>query len=335
MTLLSILIFKKLRSRYTIDPCVVRTLLVFAMVLASSMEPQSEDTIGTGIELQDCTVRFAKEVKVPALESGPVATVDVRVNDPVKSGDPLARLDDGLLLIQRRAAQERQRLAKERADDEDQIEYAETVLDQAQAEYDAKRSVYNEAPGAVPFFEVRKLRLAVKLGELEIKQAEKRKRSSGVEMELRQAELSLVDAQLRQLHIESPLDGVVLEVMHSEGEWIQKGEPLATIGQIDRLHVRALLRTDLIAAQDCLSLPVSVHWVDPSSGKSLSLRGKVLSVDPQVISGGQYVRLHAEIENRQTTSGTQWQLRPGTDVRMQIYPHVASTARQTSNANRR
>ena len=123
--------------------------------------------------------------------------------------------------------------------------------------------------------------------------------------------------------------------MRSEGEWVQKGEPVATLGKIDRLHVRALLSTDQITHEDCLGLPVSVHWVDPSSGRGRSLRGKVSSVDPQVISGGRFVRLHAEIENRMTKSGSHWQLSPGAEVRMTIYPNAPNLAQKSDHASRR
>ena len=314
-----------------------RMILVLTILLASALEPQSEDNVGVagGVEVQDCTVRFAKEVRVPALQSGLVAKVDVAINDSVRQGSALAKLDDRSLLIQRRAALARQLSAKQDAETSDEIEYAETVRKQAQAEHDARRSTYNQAPGAVPFFDVLRLELAVKRSELEIKQAQQRKRRAGAELELRSAELSLIDNQLRQLYVESPIDGVVLEVMQSEGEWVQKGEPIATIGKIDRLHVRALLSTDQIGPEECLGLPVSVHWVDPTSDQSRSLRGEVRSVDPQVISGGRFVRLHAEIVNRKTESGSHWLLSPGADVRMTIYPQTPSVARERDRADLR
>ena len=347
MTILSILLFRALRSRMHLPPQrpsstrifldtrILRGVILFAIVLLSVDAPLSEDSIGVGIEVQDCTVRFAREVKVPALETGPVASVSVRLNESVKQGDPIARLDDRSLLIRRQASQLRRDTAYQESNDVNEIEYAETVLKQAEAELGSNRSIYDDVPGAVRMTDVFRLQLAVERGELEILQAKKRHRVAKVEAELRQAELSLIDDQLRNLHIDSPLDGVILEVMRSAGEWIQKGEPIATIGQIDRLHVRALLQTDLLAPEDCPSLPVSVHWVDPTTRKPHSLRGKVLSVDPQVISGGQYIRIHAEIENLRSPDGSQWQLRPGTAVRMKVYPRLPSVTSNPSNSNRR
>jgi multidrug efflux pump subunit AcrA (membrane-fusion protein) len=177
---------------------------------------------------------------------------------------------------------------------------------------------------------MRQLKLAVERGSLEVAQAEQRLRRAEVEARLREADLAVIDDQLRDLQIESPMGGIVLEVNRSEGEWIDAGQPIATIARIDRLHVHALLNSDQLPPAECRSLPVSVHWIDPSDGTERSLQGTVLSVDPQMLPGGRY-RLHAEIVNRVIDGRPdQWQLRPGTDVRMKIYRLTSTANRSTS-----
>ncbi len=102
------------------------------------------------------------------------------------------------------------------------------------------------------------------------------------------------------------------------GEWVEIGAPIATIARIDRLHVHALVNSQQLDPQGCGDLPVSVHWTDPSTQQESSLRGKVLSVDPQVLPGGRF-RLHAEIENVPIDDQSrQWQLYPGQEVRMKV-----------------
>lgn len=235
------------------------------------------------------------------------------------AGDPIARLDAATLLIQRRAALLRQRLARADASDEVERQYAETALAEAQAELDSNRSVYQDVAGAVPMTQLRRMRLAVKRGELEVARVEKRRKQSETEIELRNADLSLIDQRIEELRTESPLRGVVLEVTRSAGEWIERGEPLATIARIDRLHIHGLADSHEVAAKDCLAAAVSVHWVDAGSGRSRVLRGKVLSVDPQLLPDARY-RVRAEIENRlEPGSETVWQLKPGTEVRMKVH----------------
>jgi multidrug efflux pump subunit AcrA (membrane-fusion protein) len=271
------------------------------------------------IEIRDCVVRFAEKVDVPALTSGKVAEVSVAANDAVDAGDPVARLDGATLLIQRRAAQLRQRLAQADVSNDVERQYAKTALAEAQAELDANRSVYQDVAGAVPMTQLRRMRLAVKRGELEVARVEKRRKQSETEVELRNADLSLIDQRIEELRTESPLRGVVLEVTRSAGEWIEQGEPLATIARIERLHIHGLADSHEVAPQDCLAAAVSVHWVDAATGRSRVLRGKVLSVDPQLLPDARY-RVRAEIENRlEPGSETVWQLNPGTEVRMKVH----------------
>jgi len=289
---------------------------------------------GAGIEVEDCMVRFAQQVKVPALESGRVAAVMVAMNDAVEAGAPIARLDDQSLLIRWRAAKLRLNSAKTDATDDVEIRYGELALAEAQAELETSRSIQNDVRGAVPLSQVRRLKLAVERGELEVAQAKKRVARAQVEMELREADLAAIDDQLKNLQAESPISGAVLEVSRSAGEWIEKGETIATIGRIDRLHVHAWLSSQKIAPSACRGLPVSVRWTDPGSGEERSLRGKVLSVDPQMLPGGRF-RLHAEIQNLATQNDpSQWQLLPGAEVRMKVYASAATAHNPSRSMNR-
>jgi multidrug efflux pump subunit AcrA (membrane-fusion protein) len=280
------------------------------------------------IELQDCVVRFADEVEVPALETGRVAEVPVKLNDVVEKGDALARLDDRGVLILRRAALLRVDSARSDAIDAIELRYAETALAEAQAELDTSRSIQRDVSGAIPLSQLRRLRLAVERGGLEVARTQKRQKQARVELELRETDVSVLDEQLRNLHCESPIDGIVLEVARSAGEWIEKGQPIVTVAQIDRLHVHALASSKQVAPAACRGLPVSVHWNDAATGAQQSLRGKVLSVDPQMLPGGRF-RLHAEIINETDESDPhQWKLTPGTEIRMKMYVSVASRSQR-------
>ena len=288
--------------------------------------------IAADIELQDCVVRFASAVKVPALVTGRVAEVKVKLNDVVEKDAAIARLDDRGLLIQRRAAMLRVDAARLETADQIELKYAETALAETEAELDTSRSIQRDVSGAIPLSQIRRLRLAVERGRLEVEQAKKRQKQALTELGLRETDLSVLDDQLRHLHIESPINGIVLEVAHSAGEWIERGQPIATIAQIDRLHVHALASSQQIPPRVCRGLPVSVHWIDAASGVEQSLRGKVLSVDPQMLPGGKF-RLHAEIVNEADEQHrSQWKLTPGTDIRMKMYVSEAQKVAVTVTA---
>jgi len=303
----------------------VAAMLVMQAVTTAQNVPSSALT-GAGTEVQDCVVRFAQEVQVPALETGRVAELFVAINDTVDVGAVIARLDDRSMLIRRRASMLRLNAAETIAADDVELRYAELALAEAEAELDMSRSIQNDVRGAVPLTQVRRLKLAVERGQLEVAQAKKRIRQAELDVQLREADLAMLDDQLKNLHIESPIGGVVLEVTRSPGEWVEKGEAIATIARIDRLHVHALVDSERISPAICRGLPVSVGWTDSVSGQQRSLRGKVLSVDPQMLPGGRF-RLHAEIINRaQPNDPTQWLLQPGAEVKMKVFVSVAKSS---------
>lgn len=292
---------------------------------------ENQSTKADQIEVEECIVRFGAEVEVPALETGQIASVAIKRNDTVNRGSLIAKLDDQSLLIRRRAAQLRMASAKEDAEDDVEIRYAEVALAEAEAELDNSRSIQKDVRGSIPLTQMRRMRLAVERGQLEVAQAKKRQNRAVVEMQLKQADLSALDDQLDNLRAESPIEGIVLEKSHEEGEWIEKGKTLAKIGKLSQMHVHALVKSDLVSPVHCQGLPVSVHWIDSVDGSNRSLSGKVLSVDPQALPGGRF-RLHAEIDNQKISKSGQnhWLLMPGTSVRMKVYVPVDSLARKPS-----
>ena len=282
---------------------------------------------GEGIPVQDCVVRFAQEIEIPALASGRVAEVTVQTNDAVEAGAPLARLDDRSLLIRRRAAALACELAQSDASDDVEQQYAEAAFKEATAELDASRSIHHDVNGAISANQLRRMRLAVERAVLEVARAKKRQQQSRLETRMREADLAMIDEQLNNLKSISSIAGVVLNVSRSVGEWIEAGETIATVASMDRLRVHALASSHDISASACRDATATVHWKDPATGKARSLRGRVVSIDPQILPGGRY-RLHAEVINRvEPDDERQWQLKPGASVEMRIHPSTTVAAR--------
>ena len=330
----------KRRTIARVEPgCIIRFCASVALTIGLALglhltDVAAGDHEAQGVQVQNSVVRFAQETDIPALETGRVADVNVRLNDPVASGSAVARLDDRSLLIRRRVAVSQLQQARRDAEDETGIDFANLSLRAAEDELATSRSIQKDARGAVPFRQVKLLQLAVDRARVEVSEAKKRRDQASVQADMREAELAMIDEQLRNLHAASPIRGVVLVVHKSVGEWVEKGETIATVGQIDRLHIHALLDSSRLSAEACAGCPVSVHWTDRTSGRPQSLRGKVLSVDPQMLPGGHF-RLHAEIVNRQADStnsqaDSRWILRPGEEVSMRVYPSTATAANRSS-----
>ncbi|MBB3208748.1 multidrug resistance efflux pump [Rhodopirellula rubra] len=340
----------------------MKSPLWFALlVLAFSLDSRAEDAV---VVVRDVVVEFAGKVDVPARQSGPVAELNARQNQWVTKGQTIAKLDDTALVIRRRAAALRYESARLMLNDYVEIQYAETALAEAQAELDDGQAASDRVSGAVARNQLRRMKLATERAELELARAQKQRRQDEIDMQLRAADLAMIDHELKQLECNSPIDGIVLNVHRELGEWTHAGEPLFTIADAGVLHLHALVAADQLDPARCVGLPVTVQWssdsertisrrgtegaaTQPRSQNSNSqnqnfLRGQVISVDPTRLPGNRF-RLHAEVENRrqvvsqdkQNDSGRVadgWQLSPGMDVTMQIHCSDADIAWRNQRA---
>jgi len=292
----------------------------------SSAPKSSDDVIESGpldesraIPVQECIVHFSEELNVPSTESGLLAEVSVETGDVIQWGDPIARLDDRKLRIQSKAASLRLDSAMQQSTDDLELQYAEKALEEAQVELESSRAIYNDAAGAIPLTTLRRLRLSVERAVLEVARAKKAASLAKIEVDLRAADVSVIDDTLRRCQLQSPLSGVVLQVYRQRGEWVTTGESVARVARLDRLDVNAILSADQLSPQACRDQSVSVRWVDPITKVEHRLRGRVTSVQPQRVAGSRY-RIQATVANDRTADGKDWMLHPGTEVRMFVYP---------------
>ncbi len=294
--------------------------LAMAATGGTAEEPAASGTDGggplpAGVVVEDSIVRFAQEIDVPALESGALEELRTRQNESVQAGELIARQDASSLLIRKRSALLQRQAAQEQLSDDLDLQYAQAARAEANAELEANRGVYNEASGAVPLSLLRKLRLAVERAELEVARAEKKRRLAQIDVELRAADLDLIDNQLGRLEMTSPVTGVVLEAYAEPGEWVAAGDPVARVARLDRILIHALCSIERLPPEHCRNQVVTVIW-STQEGRRV-LRGRVTSVDPELLGDGRY-RLHAEVENRR--EGERWWLLPGTEVQMTVHP---------------
>lgn len=280
-------------------------LCVCAATLAIAETPEP------GIAVEDCAVRFAEEVRIPAVEAGRVVDLKVQLNDIVTADQLLARQDDAAALLRRRAAVWQQTAAREETSDEVDLDYAKALYAEAVAQRDADKGIYQKGGGSLRT--LRQSELGVERARLEIARAEKSLRLAQIQLELRSAELSAIDDQLERLRIKSPIDGVILALDRRPGEWVREGETIATVARMDQLRIDAFLLVQQLPPRQAVGLKVSVVWQD--AGKTHRLHGVIDSVDPQILTGQRY-RFHATIDNER--SGDSWVLVPGTEVVMRV-----------------
>ncbi len=266
------------------------------------------------ITLQHCLVSLIEEVQVPAQEAGVLETCAIKEGQQVKAGELLAVIDDTRAKMQLKVAGFKLEVAKEEADNSIHVRYANAAAKVSEAEYLQAVEANRKVSGTVPQAELRRLLLTHRRTVLEIEQAEMSLRIAGLEAQVSRAEVDAAQENLQRRRITSPLNAVVVELYRHAGEWVQPGDPVMHLAQVNRLRIEGFLNTDKVDPGEVAGRPVTVR-VRLAHERTEQFTGKIVFVSPLVQAGGEY-QIWAEVENRQRNG--QWVLRPGLSAEMTI-----------------
>lgn len=269
------------------------------------------------IVVSSATVRFASQTQVPATRSGRVMTISATEHQPIGRGQTILKLDDSTLMLSRSAAKLKLVAAQRRANNVIHQQFAELSLGEAEDEWESSRAVQREAQGAISSNQMRRLRVAVQQARLNVAEAKDQQIEAQTEAQIVAAQLDVIDAEIADTTITSPGAGVVIDMPHRRGEWVQAGETVAVIAEIERLRVDALVSATQLDQDRCVGLPVVAMWSDPITGQQKQLGGKIESSDLQNLPGQRY-RVHAILDNVRVGEDDRWLLKPGIDVTLRI-----------------
>ena len=189
--------------------------------LPPAAKPYAQSVSATGI-----LEALSENVSIGVPQAGIVAEVKVKVNDPVKTGDVLFRLDDRDLQAQEVSAKAKLEVARAN------VAVSEAQLGKTKSQLARLSSVSDPRAVSVDDLENRKQDVAVATAQL----VSARAGVSAVEGELKS--LSLL---IERLTVRAPRDGTVIQVNIRGGEYAATAPkaPAMIVGETGRLQVRA------------------------------------------------------------------------------------------------
>lgn len=262
-----------------------------------------------------CLVSLLEEVQVPAQEAGVLVKIAVREGRQVAAEEVLGQMDAVPAEIGQRVAGLQLAVAQERAGNDINVRYARAAADVAKSEYDAAIECNRRIRGTVPRTEVDRLRLTWRRATLQIEQSQHDLKVSGLEAQVREAEVEAAKDQVARRQIRSPLDGVVVKVYCHVGEWVKQGDPVFHVVRMDRLRIEGFLDLSRYAPSEVDGRPVTVE-AELSHGRREKFSGRIVFPNPSVQAGREY-RVWAEVLNR--NEGGHWLLWPGQLTKMTIH----------------
>lgn len=173
----------------------------------------------------DCVVRPKNVTELSSEEQGVLTEILVDRGQKVERGQVVARLDS-------RLQESAVALARIRAENEASIEAGRARIDFRRQEFDRMTELHGKRVASE--VNVNEAAIELRLAELELETAIAEKR-------IAEAELAQARLRLDRREVLSPIDGVVLRVTASTGEYAHEEAPVMTIAELDPLYVEAYL----------------------------------------------------------------------------------------------
>jgi multidrug resistance efflux pump len=264
-----------------------------------------------------CLVSLIDRVELPAEEAGVLTRLEVQEGMLIQTGQVLGTVDDSETLIKKKAAEYRLAVAQEKATNDAQLQVARKLIELAEAEYNESVQINIDVPGSVPSQRIRRQKVQWEKAELDYVAAQMEFKIAGLERDVAQAEVEAIENELDQRNLKAPFNGVIVQKLKHEREWVQPGDPVLAVIRMDRLRVETFLNTDTYAPEEVGGTRVEVI-ADLKGAQEAVFEGKIDHVSSTVEANGDY-RVWAEVDNRPTKAGDRWLLLPGAEAEMRIY----------------
>ncbi|MEO0530756.1 MAG: HlyD family efflux transporter periplasmic adaptor subunit [Planctomycetota bacterium] len=313
--------------RLTLVALLVMAMPGFAQFDGLPDEPGVGRTASDGSthEIAQCVVGLVNKIDLAAPEAGVLQYVGVKQGSRIKTEDVVARIDSREVEQAYKRATFEHQLAVQQAKDEIEIEYAEASTLVERADWEEVMQANSEVPGAVAEAEVRKEELEYRRAVLGGEKARKDQELAYLQANVKRAEMKAALIAIEKREVRAPFDGEVLNLLRDEGEWVQPGDTIAEIAQLDLLQVDGWVYFDEFDPREIENCRVTID-VRVGRNRMEQATGYIVYVDPIAEPDGRRsrYRVRAEISNR--LQDGRWLISPNLTATMRIHLGTASSA---------
>lgn len=298
----------------------MRRILSLSLLLIASVVVAQERS---GLEVRDAQVILINDPTIFAGKPGRL-TAGPEEGDIVALGDVVARVDDTEALLSLKAAMVEEDVAKKQAENDVDIRYAEAQELVTLAEYDEAVEANRRAKGAMSESEIRRRRFQHKRSGLATEQARKDRLIAMAQVKVATAKVQAAKHEWETRRITSAVGGVVSQRFAQVGEWVNAGDPIAKLMQLDQVRVIGYVDADAIGRNDVIGKKVVVE-VSLTGNRKERISAEISHAGFQVGSDNTY-KVWADIKN--IVEGNQYAIHPGCAARMMIDTGSAQPRRQ-------
>jgi HlyD family secretion protein len=247
----------------------VSIILVGVALIASCKKATPPDAYGN-VE--------ATEVVVGAQASGQLQSFKPAEGNKIASGEMVAVVDTSALVLQLRQIEAQRGVTGSRVNEVNkQIGVLEAQRSVAERTYARTKRLFDQQAGTAQQLDAadRDLRTL----NAQIEQAKAQRQTATVDVSSSDARVAQIKDQIRKSKVSNPVSGTVLTTFVKAGEFVQTGQPLYKIANLDTLELRAYVNETQLSAVK-IGQPVWVS-VDTGSKARRTLPGIVSWVSSQ------------------------------------------------------
>ena len=264
------------------------TIFVMLKMFTASADAQE-------VRIEKGIIRIVQSVDVSVKRAGVIRTLDVQEGDKVEQDQIVGKLYDKSLRLQLEKARTQYEIAKRRSSDDTLVEYAKSTAAVANAELARALSANRSVALAISDTELDRLKLVFSKSQLESDKAKIDLDVATLTQKLARVEIADAENEIEQRTIKSPIEGIVVSMYKSAGEWAGVGDRVFKVVRMNRLRVEGQLRVDKTIGV-MINSKARVE-VDLPGGDSVTREGKVVFVSPEVNTLNGNVSLWVEFDN--------------------------------------
>jgi len=226
-------------------PALLLAVLAYSVISSHAAERPTDDPVPLDLSRYSGVAKASRELIVTAPVDGLLGQLPYEAGEAVAADDEIATMDDR---VQRAVVE----VARLRSQNEAALNSARESVAYYKLEVDrVSELVKQEAANT------RELRTA----EVQLAQAEAEVMNAQAQLEEAAANLALEQKRLELLHLRTPFDAAVMEVIAETGAAVRVGDPILRLAQLDPLEVELPLPATLynrIRVGDRYALKASV-----------------------------------------------------------------------------
>lgn len=247
------------------------------------------------VSTDNVVLTIMEQRNIPCRVPGIVLSSEIEEGTLLKPGSPVMAIDDRKSVLDvNRLTQELNKTMKE-ASSRVELEYQKKSIEVAQAELNRALISNQRQQGSVAQSEIDQLNLQVQKAVAEKDKIEFQIELKNMTTKIRQAELAIGKQKVADHKIDSPIAGMVEEVMKRPGEWVEMSEPVCRIVRLDKLRAEVLIPADI--AMNGLAGSQGFFTPKLKSLKGQTYPAKVTFVAPKAVPLSAKVKVWIEIDN--------------------------------------